>query len=72
MSGPVTLKGGRKAQRAKLSRSHVVDATGYSSSGGGQVTLIAKRKLTRGRYTLVLTHRSGRRVLTTRSTVTIP
>ena len=57
------------AARATLLRGRLVYATGRARLY--QLTLHAHRPVHRGRYTLILHHRDGRRTITTRRTITI-
>jgi hypothetical protein len=73
VSGPVKFKTARADQRASLSRAGVIYATGYAhrTRNGLQTSLIAARKLARGRYLLTLTSNHGPRATTSRHQVTI-
>ena len=55
--------------RATLARGRVIYATGGARAG--RLVLHARRPVRRGRYTLILSRREGRRWITTRRPITI-
>jgi hypothetical protein len=73
VTGPVKFTTAATDERASLSRHGVIYAAGYArhTRAGVRTWLLAARRLARGRYTLTLTSRPGRRQITTRTQVTI-
>jgi hypothetical protein len=73
VSGPVKFTTASADQRASLSRAAVIYATGYAhrTRVGLQTSLIAARKLARGRYLLTLTSSHGLRRTASHEQVTI-
>jgi hypothetical protein len=73
VSGPVKFTRASADLRASLSRAGAIYATGYArrTHAGLQTSLLAARRLARGRYTLTLTTRYGQRHTSTRQQVAI-
>jgi hypothetical protein len=74
VSGTVTFTTGSTSDRATISRGRTPYATGASVNmgyGHSQLVLGGRRPVTRGRYTLTLSHRHGHRWITHRLQITI-
>jgi hypothetical protein len=73
VSSTVKLEAARPAVRATLSRNGHIVATGTVRTVDGHVEFVANnsRILPRGRYTLTITHKTGRHTIETREAITI-